>query len=788
MPNESLIDAHGRTPDPTDNLDTYSSDIPYQPEPEEQRLVSQLDSRFKEAANHRRSYDEEVLLNYRILQGNLLPARAMDSGDSVYISLTDTSRQEWSKYIATDNVTKNVNRALVGKHTRIVPGVEVIPATDDEEDVESGEIATTAIEAAARVNKLRLRWVEAHRYMGWAGTGIVEVFWNKKRGRKLAKCPECNYTGLSIRAGEECPVCKARNNARAQQETTQAMQQHMGQIDQQMQQGGTIDQRMAQNIPEPIEPEPAPILELVNEGEVWVKSYDPRNFYPEPGVAEVEDMRYCCTAESLPLSEVAAMFPKMGIYLTPESSADTQMPPYYSARTPAYTYDRVTLYTWHFRPTASYPEGRIIYVCNEMVMNKSELDDGSVEYGEPHPYPFLERLPFFPVRWERRDGQFWGESHITSSKWQQFDRNDLLRDMREQRRLTYRPPLLAAIGSLVSQEDFYNYAPGTVIQWNAVGGGGIRPGWLEIPEFPAYTYEELERMRQSCMAAASVTDQEMGVTAGDPSGRYAAILEAQSAESLRAIMISNASEWMELHRSMLLIMQNFYSEDKIWTVRGKGRWFSNNWSGVNLMDGWDIGLVETDSLSKNPALRLEQTSGLLERGYFTDVQTGAPDMDHFGRMAGIQDSRRAPDPEASSRTYARAIPELIMQGQFMGAMPWDPPKVCADELLGWLRGPGRRYPVDVVAAVAEVWQMYMIAYAQQQQQMGMPPDPKTMPAQYQNAQQPPAQSPNGGGSAPGNGGPQSNSVPGPPGQEASQMVKQADAQGERLARGGPHEG
>ena len=76
------------------------------------------------------------------------------------------------------------------------------------------------------------------------------------------------------------------------------------------------------------------------------------------------------------------------------------------------------------------------------------------------------------------------------------------------------------------------------------------------------------------------------------------------------------------------------------------------------------------------------------------------------------------DIESTERAVASRIPYLIEQGK--GHLPAieDDPGIFAEELIGWLKGPGRRATASVQDAVRQLY-MFYVAWATQ----GMPPAP-----------------------------------------------------------------
>jgi rubrerythrin len=766
--------------DPTGILEPLDEAEHYEPDEVEKALMTELESRWTEAEQSRGWYDDEVEHNRTMLRGDTIVARDTTTGDVSHIVLSNYSRLR----LSTDNNLRGINRALVGKHTRLIPSVEVMPGTGDESDVRSAEIATTFLEYFAHKERLPAKYVKAHRLLGSAGTMVWQPYWDRRAGQELAWCSKCNYTGANDEVGDPCPLCEQEAQMESDEQFNQALESYGQQYSEyKMETSMALEMGAPPTVPEPekpvrAEPMAAPPLESTREGDVRCRALDPMEFYPEPGVEDMEDMRWACVRRAVPVSKIREMFPAMAKYIKSEEDIKLQgQARRYGQTSRTYGYvvsdspkDHAYLYEWHERPTQLYPKGRLIYVCNDIVMNQTEE-----MLGEDSPYYMLPTLPFYPFHWERTDNVFWGEGPITQSWPLQVERNDELADMRDHRKRTNRPPLLTPMGSKLANSDFHNIRAGTVLKYKAAAA---KPDFMKIPPFASYQYQDLERLRLGMQEKASVTDHEMGISGAGESGRYAALLEAQSSESIRPILLSNSVSWLEFNRAVVVIGQEYYAPDRVWTIRGRDKFWSYDWASVNMSPGWDVRLAETDSLSQNPALRLEQAERLLGNGVFNDPMTGIPDMDKFAKVAGLKDLASAPDPDASMRSYAASIPELILEEKFTGPKTWDDAKICDQEMLSWLRGPGRSRPMEEQMAVGQVWLVYSFA-ANQGGQLG-PGDANLMPNQALAQQQP---QPGGNGGMGAGAMPQERN----PVTEAAGAVQQADQAGEAAANPGPHE-
>lgn len=750
--------------DPTGILEGHAPSLHYTLSREDQELVGELDSRFREAQQARLQWERDANF-YRIyVQGNQLVLRSRASNEILRATVyADNSKNLHS----VDNKLRPINRACVGKLSRVIPTATVLPATDDTREQRAAMVAESLLKFHYRRLRLRSKWIRAMgQISGWAGTSIIELSWDPRGGREISWCGECKYTGHKDEAGMDCPACQLENEADAEQQNIERMQLYERMVAQQEMMG------QPPSDPPPLaQPKEAPQLKAVNEGDVDVEVYDPRDFYPEPGVACIEDMRWYITRQAVAVSKLRKQFPEFARYIHSEDgiSNDRTLGFYgfnHDTRSEqAMLRDHAYLYRFVELPSELYPKGRIIFKVNGMPVKIT-----------PCPYDILGRVPAYVFRYETNESEFWGETWVSQAWHIQKEANQLLSQMRAHREMTLYPQKLVPITARIGAREWSREA-GKTILYNPMGG---QPKQVEIPSYPNYVYNELGRMEGSMRDKAAVTEQEMGQSSGDPSGRYAAILEAQSSETLQPILTPIYDEWMDLLRGILLLCQEYYDGDRTWTVVGRERVKTYAWKEANLQPGWDLEMAEEDSLSRNPALRLQQAERLLQANVFLDQETGMQDMRAFKRVAGLKLPGSGPDLEASERAYASQIPDMLLAGEYPGPMPWDDTQICAEELLTWLRTSGRTAPRTLLEQVYGVWSIYMSFM-----QTTVPPLPETAGAETTSPNQPTA-----GGEQPTEGGMGAGAVPGRqqnPANEAAQIVRTADRQAERAATSGPHE-
>lgn len=710
------------------------------PDDDDQDIVAAFMHKRQHAKDARAAREKTWEYNRLYVKGEQLIVRDRNSGDVLRVVVEDESKQKYS----VDNLLRPTVRASIGKHVRVVPGVAIVPGGTDREDFLAAEMLEAYKDYVWRVEKLRLKYKRAHEYLPTMGTAIFQLAWDRMKGRRLAWCTQCDFISEYFENGSECPYCKEM--AETEQVLDQAEAIGLG-----------LDPGLATapNIP---------TMTWIQEGAISLLLHDVRDFHMDPGAVEIESAQWAFVERALPVSVIRQRFPEAAEKVVVEDGLYHDKYVAYLGSAAAskvetqYLKDYARLFEYHEMPSAEHPEGQLIFICNGHVLEKG-----------PNPYVnVLRRLPFYALRGDRNPGEFYGEAWVDHATSVQKERNKLLTQMRTSRELNLVPQVIIEANSGISI-DSMDTVPGKVYRLNR-GARGPQP--IERQALPAFVETEAERMAASIKNKAGVTDQELGLSPGAPSGRYAAILDAQSSETIAPIVIENSEEWLEINRGILRLAQRYESPLKKWQVPGHSRVRSYIWSNVNL--DWDIELADEDVLSKNPALRLQQALELLQAGVFTDPATGLPDMKGFQRYAKLKMPMAGADLENVEHSYFAQVPDMIARGENVMPAPWDDANIASEELLGWIRGPGRSADKGLLKLVANLWVMYASA---------MRP---VMGAEQMLPMQPPQGGvPGAGGTPKGEGTPYEGQGPGRQpsgGSDAQSQIAAADAAGETQAQ------
>lgn len=347
--------------------------------------------------------------------------------------------------------------------------------------------------------------------------------------------------------------------------------------------------------------------------------------------------------------------------------------------------------------------------------------------------------------------------------------------------MNIKPKVLIPMGSRIPEEE-WTASSNQLIKANLAAG---RPEIFQLPGLSSQVFERRNELAVDIRTQFGVTEQEIGQSPQTPNARAMAILEAEADQTIGPILKRNHEEWKEMYRAFLSIFAAFAHEDRTWSIVGPEGMQTYSFSEMNLKEGWDLVLEESDGMSRNPSLRLNQSMEMLGAGVFLDPMTGQNDMQKFLRHAKLNIPEAAYDYEMSERAKASSIPYKMLNGEMRQPQLWDEPKLYAEELAGWLRGPGEEMMKEnpqVVQEIAALWVFYS-----QWAMSGMPP-PEMMaqngidPATGQQSQ--PGQMTTGPGGTPSTPGGTTDVL-----NQAQGQVSQMDAQNEAGVRGNkPHEG
>lgn len=767
-------------------LTGYRQHESYDASDDEKRLVRQLNSWFEEASNAKRVYEREWEVHRAYLKGDVV-ARHRDTGDIVRLSQEDSKRLR-----SRNNMLRPIARSLVGKLAKMIPTCTVVPSTSDFGDQAAAKVGDAFFQYLRRKEDLDAKYLAACNFLPWAGNSFLELEWDPQDGAKIAYCDICNYYSYNADLiGTPCPNCQQQRQSELQQQQM-AHEAHKANM--------AVDATMQLPIShEPVQPEefadtpPPPLqqqgplptdqevppLKEANEGDVCVKVRDPRDVFIPPGAETIKQCTRICVREAVEVAVARARFPQHAQFIHREEGifSDKQLRWRYNLLdthgTINYLSDHVFIYTYHEKPTTEFPNGRLIRKVNDMIVENVES-----------PYHCLDRVPLYHLGFDANDGEFWREPFLQHAWHRQRELDNLETKIREHIELLLAQKWLIPTGSRISADEI-TAQTAQVIEYNAAAGN---PRVIDVPAMPQQAWDRKNDLVQDMRVQASVTEQEQGLTTSDPNGRAMAIINAEADQATGPITTRNHGEWRELHHGALLLVQKNYHPERKITVVGPDGAQTYSFDQANLYSAQDVQIEEQDGLSRNPAIRFNETLQLAQVGggaFFIDMKTGQFDKKSFARMAKLKIPDLGYDAEATERAAAQSIPYLLMKGLSYQPQEFDDPAIFAEELMGWLRGPGRQSDPQLTQAVKQVWMYYQQWIAMQQQGQGMP-NP-AMLGQMGQPSQPGAGNMSAPGGTPNNPGMLGTDLAPGLDQEAENRVAGADQFGDMMAQGMSHE-
>ena len=726
--------------DYTGILDNLAPAERYEAPEKDVELAKRLNEHFEVAYRKQSSWLRQIDFFRRYLEGDQLIVHRT-TGEIIRLNAEDSKRLR-----SVNNILRPTSRSLIGKLTRQIPTIEVTPASNDFEDTHGAQMADMLLRYFRRKEKLDLRYQEACEYLPWAGNALLRVEWDRLAGPTKAWCPVCQYVDDAEAVGTICPNCEAQRDQELVQQQAEFETQRefaLQDVVMELPEGVVPDESMipkeALQEPKiqqigPLSPDTEPpTLYEVKAGDVKVRCLDVRDFFVDPGAKSLEDARWVCYRPPLPVSEIRRKFPEMAMFIQADNGihGDRQESSWYADDDELQDY--AYLYEFHERPTEAYPKGRIIWMCNDVVLQEIE---------SPY-HEALGRFPFFQFVWDKNAGKFWAEAYISQAWHRQREINAVETSVREAVELLLKKKILVPIGSRITADEIAAYTA-QIIHYNA-SAGEVKD--IDFGPIPPDLFQRATQLAADIRQQAGVTDNEMGLTTSDPNGRAMAILNAEADQQIGPILRRNNDEWRELHRALIMLAQKYYDAERLIVVSGPDSTESFTFHEMNLRPGWDVVLEETDSLSTNKAVRFQQAMDLVGTGFFQDDTTGLLDKRKFARKAGMNDPERGYDVEATERAAAAQIPYKMMKGEPFQPHYYDDAKIFAEVLLGWLRGPGRRADPMVAQQVEQVWMFYTqwAVSLELGSGEGMPPVPGQGPSQPGTDQSAPGGSANNPG-------------------------------------------
>jgi hypothetical protein len=578
--------------------------------------------------------------------------------------------------------------------------------------------------------KLNRKLDDAKGDIPWGSNGYLELSWDPNAGGLIGRCDQCAYEDPKLVNGETCPHCVLQ-----MQSWEQAAQENQ-QLTQAAQSGQPAPpapgapppmpgqpQPPAQ-MPPPMPPPPPQPMPMATSfrGGPRLDHYDPRCVYLQPGVDRWENMEYYFVRVPYTVTKLREMFP--------EAADKIYAEPIYPANGSLYTLDARTgtmattrlqnqafLFKYSERPSKLYPRGRIIFMCNQRILRVTE-----------NPYFRFQRFPLFHFSWIRIPGTLYSLPPIANAYQLQEQLNQVETKIYEAMVLANAPKLINPQGSGIA-DDEVTASTAQVLRPKRQYANTI--AWLPSPELAPENFQRPGMLKKDMQAVMSVTDQELAATPNDANGRYAAMAQAASDQTVGPVLRQHYDEECDLIRCALILYQDNMPKDDTFSVFNENFLEEYAYSALNF-NPYDLQVIldADDGLASNQAVRWDQISNAVQLGLFGQPGTPAFNAPLFVKAARWNIPGMIPDKSDIAIQNANAIIHQIENGEPWQPLPEDDAQKFTTVFTQWLAVNGRRpktslknpQAVDQVRQANQFYQNILIqAEMAQQQQMAPPP-------------------------------------------------------------------
>lgn len=600
-------------------------------------LVRYVESEFRRRQSERRPWELQWLLNNEFLHGNqFLQINAAAA------TITEVPRIWWWQEREVFNQIAPIYETRVARLSRVRPAITVRPATAEVDDQGASRVAEAVLASARHRTGLDDQLVQAIAYAELHGTCWLKTAWDPRAGRTILQVrAEGSPEALERLAGQDVPPLEPPDVAAA---------------------GDVFGA--------------AETLLDVHEGDVQVIVVPATEIYPDsPWRDDVSEIRSIIHARVYSLDEIEETW---GVRVAEESvqslgpMAVTIGPgglgygggAYRIAARPM-RHSAIVKEFWE-RPTARYPQGRLIITAGGKLLYAGPLPWRIGEAGEPD-------LPFVRIVSSRRPGCIWGISPIERLIPLQRRYNALRNRVAEYLNRVAVGGWYLPTTAETRPEDL-DPEPGLIVTYSPKGGAKPEPiVWPGLPPEFAAEFEHL--MREFTVISGVSEFARFGEgTAGARAGISLALTLEQDDTRLSVVAGAIASAVAQVGKHWLRLYKQFAREPRMVRAVGQnGLADVLTWTADQLRSD-DVVVEGGQGLLDTPAQRRQMVQDLLQAGLFADPETGRISREarqkifQMLEMGDWEDA--AEDDDALNRKRARTENQLMARGIPAGVQPY----------------------------------------------------------------------------------------------------------------------
>jgi len=640
--------------------------VPRNPPPaddEEMNLVGDMVAAFQLCATDRAPFDLEwSAYNDALFSGDRGTELRINQANGDYINVVNLNNRDLT---VKNNQLITVYGAWKGKMTRNQPRRTVAPGNGSLDEMIGCRAADRLIEIGTQATKLNRKLDDAKSDIPWGSNGYLEAAWDPQGGGITGRCEQCSYENEKLINGEECPHC-----ALALQAWQEASQQE-------------AIAPAQDGLPPLPPPPPAPVpMVPVYKGAPRIDHLDPRTVWLQPGVDRWENLEYYFVRIPYSVTKLREMFPEAvdKIYaepVYPASGAIYNIDARSGSMTPTRMQNQAFLYKYSERPSQAFPRGRVIFMACDRILRVTE-----------NPYFRFQRFPLFHFGWHRIPGTLYTLPPLANAYQLQEQLNQVETKIYEHMVITNSPKLVNPQQSGIS-DDEVNNRTGQQIRPKRQFAGLIN--YLTPPPLAPENFQRPTMLKEDMRAVMGVTQQELAITPNDANGRYAAMAQAASDQSVGPILRQHYEEESDLVRCMLVLYQDNMPKEDSFSMFNEN--FLEEYSFADLdfnPHTLQVIIDSDDGLASNQAVRWDQVSNAVQLGLFGPPGTPAFQAAQFVKAARWKVPGMIPDKRDMSVQNANAVLKMIENGEEWQPLPEDNAQIFLEIFSEWLLVNGRR--------------------------------------------------------------------------------------------------
>lgn len=235
-------------------------------------------------------------------------------------------------------------------------------------------------------------------------------------------------------------------------------------------------------------------------GDTYEEWLNITQFVVQPGARDPEKALWWIKAIALPPDDVKEMY---GLDKLPPSDANDGLSPFHQklqafdrGGDSSQVIDLTSVLTYYERPNEECPEGRILVVVDNEVVDEMDW-----------PYPFKDRLNLVVVRETLRENRWTGDTVLTAARPLQTLLNVSWSSIAEHMKLAGNARLMMPFSSIEMMEELTDYA-GEVVPYN--DGMQVKPDYLSPPQMPGWWIQQPAMVKEELDDIMGVHDISRG--------------------------------------------------------------------------------------------------------------------------------------------------------------------------------------------------------------------------------------------------------------------------------------